>query len=46
MMCLSTFFSKAEFDGEAPQPIRYEPWAVNPQLLGPSTGTAAMNPKL
>ena len=31
---------KFQFDGEAPRPIRYEPWAINPQLLGPSTDTA------
>ena len=36
-------FHKLEFGGEAPRPIRYEPWAENPQLLGPSTGTAAVN---
>ena len=34
------FRSKLKFGGQGLWPIRYELWAINPQLLGPSTGTA------
>ena len=41
-----SLFVILEFGGEAPRPIRYDTWAINPQLLDPSTGTAPVNMKL